>query len=65
LESPSRWATHRVSSSGSASAKQPAKNERGRDTVELQRRFGTLIPHKPGVNEAAHADDSNRIGFGR
>ena len=38
---------------------------RGRDTVELQRRFGTLIPHKPGVNEAAHADDSNRIGFGR
>ena len=37
---------------------------RGLDSVELQRRFGTLISHAAALAEPVGDHDANRIGFG-
>lgn len=37
----------------------------GGQSVELQREFGTLIPHDRAVLEFPRRNDGNRVGFGR
>jgi len=32
--------------------------------IELQRKFGTLVPHRLGLTERAVRFDLNRVGFG-
>jgi len=37
----------------------------GFETIELQRKFGTLIPHGIAVAAGAVTNDANRVGIGR
>jgi hypothetical protein len=34
------------------------------EAIELEREFGTLVPHAPGLAEGRASFDLNRVGYG-